>query len=61
MMTWWIDLRASCPPCRYNHDEELEDDPQLTLSDLKKFQVNIREFSKFSMVSDKSNSIFLFI
>jgi len=52
------EIRASPPPCKYNHDEDLEDDPQLTQGNLKKFQANIREFSKFSVVSDKLNSIF---
>ena len=46
---------------KYNHDKELDDDPQLTLGDLKKFQANIREFSKFSMVSNKSNVILFYI
>ena len=45
-------LRASPPPCEYNYDEDLEDDRQLTLGNLKKFQANICEFSKFSVVSD---------
>ena len=46
------EVRASPPPCEYNYDEDLEDDRQLTLGDLKKFQANICEFSKFSVVSD---------
>ena len=46
---------------KYNHDKELDDDPQLTLGDLKKFQANIREFSKFSTVSNKSNAILFYI
>ena len=31
------EIQASPPPCVYNHDEDLEDDPQLTLENLKKF------------------------
>ena len=46
---------------KYNHDKELNDDPQPTLGDLKKIQANIREFSKFSMVSNKSNAILFYI
>ena len=46
---------------KYNHDKELDDDPQLMLGDLKKFQPNIREFSKFSTVSNKSNAILFYI
>ena len=46
------EVRASPPPCEYNYDEDLEDDRQLTLGNLKKFQANICEFSKFSVVSD---------
>ena len=39
-------LRFEC-----NHGKDLEDDPQLTLRNMKKFQANVREFTKFSMVS----------
>jgi hypothetical protein len=43
-------LQASPPPCEYNHGDDLEDDPQLMFDNLKKFQANNREFSKFSVV-----------
>ena len=55
------EVMASPPPCEYGHGEDLEDDLQLTLDNLKKFQVNIREFSKFSVVSIKSSTFFLYI
>ena len=45
------EITASPPRFEYNHDEDLEDDPQLTLGNMKKFQANVREFTKFSMVS----------
>ena len=51
------EIRAS-PPCEYNYDEDLGDDPQLTLGNLKKLQANIREFSRFTVVRTKSSSIF---
>ena len=38
------EIRASTPPCEYNHGEKHKDDPQLTLGNLKKFQ----EISKSS-------------
>ena len=56
-----VDRLRAASPCEYNHDEDLEDDPLLTLGNLKKFQANIREFSKFSVVSIKSSTFFLYI
>ena len=35
------DIRASPPSCEYNHGEDLEDDPQLTMANLRKFQANL--------------------
>ena len=47
-----VDEITASPPCfECNHGEDLEDDPQLTLGNMKKFQANVREFTKFSMVS----------
>ena len=45
------EIIASPPHFECNHGENLEDDPQLTLGNMKKFQANVREFTKFSMVS----------
>jgi len=42
---------ASPPRFECDHGEELEDDPQLTAGNMKKFQANICEFTKFSVVS----------
>ena len=43
---------TACPPhFESNHGEDLEDDPQLMLWNMKKFQANVREFTKFSVVS----------
>ena len=55
------EIRASPPPCKFNHDDSHEDDPQLILGNLKKFQANIRECSRFAVVSTKSSIIFLYI
>ena len=47
-----LDEITACPPhFECNHEEDLEDDPQLTLGNMKKFQANVREFTKFSIVS----------
>ena len=45
------EIRASPPPLEYYHGEQLEDDPQLTAGNMKKFQAVVREFTKFSVVS----------
>ena len=45
------EITASPPHFECSHDEDLEDDPQLTLGNMKKFQANVREFTKFSVVS----------
>ena len=46
-----VEITASPPRFECNHGEDLEDDPQLTLGNMKKFQANVREFTKFSVVS----------
>ena len=47
-----LDEITACPPhFESNHGEDLEDDPQLMLWNTKKFQANVREFTKFSVVS----------
>ena len=45
------EIRASPPPFECYHGEWLEDDPQLTAENMKKFQSVVREFTKFSVVS----------
>ena len=45
------EIRASPPPFGYYHGEQLEDDPQLTVENMKKFQAVVREFTKLSLVS----------
>ena len=45
------EITTSPPPFEYYHGEDLEDDPQLTLGNLKKFQASVREFTRFSVVS----------
>ena len=45
------ELTASPPPVVANLEEDLEDDPQLTAENIKKFQKNVREFHRFSVVS----------
>ena len=45
------EIRALSPPIEYYHGEQLEDDPQLTAGNMKKFQAVVREFTKFSLVS----------
>ena len=45
------EITAYPPRFECNHGEDLEDDTQLTLGNMKKFQANVREFTKFSIVS----------
>ena len=45
------EIRALPPPFECYHGEQLEDDPQLTAENMKKFQAVVREFTKFSVVS----------
>jgi len=45
------EITASPPPFEYYHGEQIEDDPQLTARNMKKFQAVVREFTKFSVVS----------
>ena len=53
------EIRASPPPFEYYHGEQLEDDPQLTTKNMKKFQAAMREFTKFSVVSTVVEYFFL--
>ena len=53
------EITASSPCFECNHGEDLEDDPQLTLGNMKKFQTNVREFTKFSVVSTIVEYFFL--
>ena len=53
------EIRASPPPFVYYHGEQLEDDPQLTAENMKKFQAVVREFTKFSVVSTIVEYFFL--
>ena len=53
------EIRASPPPFECYHGEHLEDDPQLTAENMKKFQAVVREFTKFSMVSTIVENFFL--
>ena len=53
------EIRASPPPFEYYHGEQLEDDPQLTAGNMKKFQAVVREFTKFSLVSTIVEYFFL--
>ena len=54
------EIRASPPPFESYHGEQLEDDPQLTAENMKKFQVVVHEFTKFSVVSTIVEYFFLF-
>ena len=45
------ELTVSPPPVGDYLEEDLEDDPQLTHQNIKKFQTNIQEFTRFSVVS----------
>ena len=53
------EIRASPPPFEYYHGEQLEDDPQLTAGNMKKFQAVVLEFTKFSLVSTIVEYFFL--
>ena len=53
------EIRASPPPFECYHGEQLEDDPQLTARNMKKFQAVVREFTKFSLVSTIVEYFFL--
>ena len=53
------EIRASPPPFESYHGEQLEDDPQLTAGNMKKFQAVVREFTKFSLVSTIVGYFFL--
>ena len=53
------EIRASPPPFEYYRGEQLEDDPQLTAENMKKFQAIVREFTKFSLVSTIVEYFFL--
>ena len=45
------EITASPPRFECYHGEQLEDDPELTAGNMKKFQVVVREFTRFSVVS----------
>ena len=53
------EIRASPPPFESYHGEQLEDDPQLTAGNMKKFQAVVRESTKFSLVSTIVGYFFL--
>jgi len=53
------EILASLPSFEYYHGERLEDDPQLTAENMKKFQAVAREFTKFSLVSTIIEYFFL--
>ena len=53
------EIRASPPPFECYHGEQLEDDPQLTAGNMKKFQAIVREFTRFSVVSTVVEYFFL--
>ena len=55
------EIAAASPSPHFdcNHGEELEDDPQLTAGNMKKFQAVVREFTKFSVVSTIVEYFFL--
>jgi hypothetical protein len=53
------EIRASPPPFEYYHGEQLEDDPQLTAENMRKFQATVQEFTKFSVVSTIIEYFFL--
>jgi len=55
------EIRASPPPFESYHGEQLEDDPQLTAGNMKKFQAVVREFTKFSLVSTIVEYFFFFV
>ena len=45
------EITASPPRFECYQGEQLEDDPQLTAGNMKKFQAVVREFTRFSVVS----------
>ena len=53
------EITTSSPHFECNHGENLEDDPQLMLGNMKKFQANVREFTKFYVVSTFVEYFFL--
>ena len=53
------EISASPPPFEYYHGEQIEDDPQLTARNMKKFQAVVREFTKFSVVGTTVEYFFL--
>ena len=53
------EITASPPHFECYHGEQLEDDPQLTAGNMKKFQAVVREFTKFSVVSTVVEYFFL--
>jgi len=48
------EITTSPPPFEYYHGEQLEDDPQLTAGNMKKFQTVVRDFTKFSVMVNRS-------
>ena len=55
------EIIASPPRFECYHGEQLEDDPQLTAGNMKKFQAVVREFTRFSMVSTIVEYFFPFV
>jgi len=55
------EIRASPPPFEYYHGEQLEDDPQLTAGNMKKFPAIVQELTKFSLVSTIVEYFFPFV
>ena len=53
------EIAASPPRFESYHGEQLEDDPQLTAGNMKKFQAAVREFTRFSVVSTIVEYFFL--
>jgi hypothetical protein len=53
------EITASPPRFECYHGEQLEDDPQLTAGNMKKFRAIVREFTRFSMVSTVVSTFFL--
>ena len=53
------EIIASSPRFECYHGEQLEDDPQLTAGNMKKFQAVVREFTRFSVVSTVVEYFFL--
>ena len=53
------EITASPPLFECYHGEQLEDDPQLTAGNMKKYQAVIWEFTKFSVVSNFFEYFFL--